>query len=62
VTAKGDTLTATLDGKSALAVTSLSALIAKESCGFPAPTGTSIGYRTWSTSVVIMTATVRSTA
>jgi len=62
VTAKGDTLTVTLDGKSALAVTSLSALIAKESCGFPAPTGTSIGYRTWSTSVVIMTATVRSTA
>ena len=62
VTVKGDALNATVDSGTALSVPSLSAVLATESCKFPAPTGTSIGFRKWDSSVAELTATVRGTA
>ena len=62
VTIKGDTLNATVDGTTALTIPSLAAALANESCHFPAPTGTSIGFRKWDNSVAVLTGTVRTSA
>ncbi len=50
VVAKGDTVWASVDGAELFRVASLKAAIAASPCKYPAPTGTEIGFRTWSTS------------
>lgn len=50
VVAKGDTVWASVDGQEIFRVNSLAAAIKASPCAYPAPTGTGIGFRTWSTS------------
>ncbi|MEZ5114836.1 MAG: fibronectin type III domain-containing protein [Candidatus Nanopelagicales bacterium] len=45
---KGDQLYATIDNVNLFSVPSLSAAVAASGCGMPAPTGTEVGFRTWS--------------
>ena len=61
VAAQGNTLYATIDGVRLFDVPDLSTAIAKNSCKFPAPTGTAVGLRTWGagTSAVFTNTTVR---
>jgi prepilin-type N-terminal cleavage/methylation domain-containing protein len=60
VTAKGDSLVATLDGAKVLDVASLSALVARSSCAYPLATGTDTGFRTFGVASVLFTGTTLS--
>jgi prepilin-type N-terminal cleavage/methylation domain-containing protein len=60
VTATGDTLTVTLDGARVLAVPSLSALVARSVCGYPAPAGTDAGFRTFGVASALFAGTTLS--
>lgn len=61
VAAQGNSLYATIDGVRLFDVADLSGAIAKNNCGYPAPTGTAVGLRTWGagTSAVFTNTTVR---
>jgi hypothetical protein len=60
VVVKGDTLYATIDGKVVFNVDSLKDAVAKNGCGMSAPTGSEIGFRTWSSSTATFTNTTLS--
>ncbi len=47
VAAQGDTLYATIDGERLFDLPSLSQAIAGNACGYPTPSGTMVGLRTW---------------
>jgi len=47
VSVQGDTLYATIDGVRLFDVASLTKSMASSGCGFAAPTGTAVGFRTW---------------
>ena len=53
VVVKGDSVWATIDGAEVFRVDSLTAAIASSRCGYYAPNGTQIGFRTWSTSSAV---------
>ncbi len=61
VAAQGNTLYATIDGVRLFDVPDLSTAIEKNSCKYPAPTGTAVGLRTWGagTAAVFTNTTVR---
>ncbi len=59
VAAQGDTLYATIDGERLFDLPNLSAAIAGNSCGYPAPTGTMVGLRTWTGTAKFANVTVR---
>jgi hypothetical protein len=48
VVTKGDTLYATIDGIKMFDVPSLKAALAASKCNMPEPTGSQVGFRTWS--------------
>ena len=48
VVAQGDSLYATIDGVRMFDVPSLTGALASSGCGMKAPTGTQVGFRTWS--------------
>ncbi len=60
VTATGDSLLATLDGAKVLDVPSLSATVARSICGYPAPTGTDTGFRTFGVASALFAGTTLS--
>jgi prepilin-type N-terminal cleavage/methylation domain-containing protein len=60
VTAKGDTLSATVDGATVLDVPSLSAVVGRSVCGYPLPTGTDTGFRTFGVASVLFAGTTLS--
>jgi prepilin-type N-terminal cleavage/methylation domain-containing protein len=57
---KGDTLSATLDGAKVLDVPSLSALVGRSVCGYPLPTGTDTGFRTFGVASALFAGTTLS--
>jgi hypothetical protein len=57
VVIKGDTLFASIDEKVVFNVASLSTAVKNTGCGMPAPTGTQIGFRTWSDTTATFTGT-----
>ena len=48
VVTKGDTLYATIDGIKMFDVASLKRALVDSKCNMPEPTGTQVGFRTWS--------------
>jgi hypothetical protein len=48
VVIEGDQLYATIDNVNLFSVPSLSDAVAASGCGMPEPTGTEVGFRTWS--------------
>jgi prepilin-type N-terminal cleavage/methylation domain-containing protein len=60
VTAKGDSLLATLDGAKVLDVPSLAAVVARSTCAYPLATGTDTGIRTFGVASALFAGTTLS--
>jgi prepilin-type N-terminal cleavage/methylation domain-containing protein len=60
VTAKGDTLVATVDGAKVLDVPSLSTVVGHSTCGYPLATGTDTGFRTFGVASALFSGTTLS--